>query len=238
MSLPEPYYDRDGIQIFCADCISLMSRMSPNSVDLIVTDPPYGMKWQSNHRQVKFDLIANDTSDFEIAPFMNEMIRVLRDPRHFYLFGRWDLSSFPVNGIAELIWDKATMSGGDLESVWGKSHEPITFGVKGVRASSQGKAAELTARMRRGSVLRHLRKNASGVKWHPTEKPVRLLQELIESSSRIGEIVLDPFMGSGSTLVAAQLEGRRAIGIEIEERYCAIAVQRLQQAVLPLEVTP
>jgi DNA modification methylase len=67
---------------------------------------------------------------------------------------------------------------------------------------------------------------------HPTEKPVMLLRQLIEASSLHGDVVLDPFLGSGSTVVAARTEGRRAVGIEIEERYCEIAAKRLAQEVL------
>ena len=90
--------------------------------------------------------------------------------------------------------------------------------------------------MRRGTVLRYPNTRGRGATRHPTEKPVALLRELIESSSRFGETVLDPFIGSGSTLVAAALEGRKAIGIEIEERYCEIAANRLAHGALPLEV--
>ncbi len=91
--------------------------------------------------------------------------------------------------------------------------------------------------MRRGTVLRSLRPHSRLVNRHPTEKPVDILRELIESSSRIGELVLDPFAGVGSTLVASWLESRRAIGIEIEERYCEIAAKRLEQEVIPIEAS-
>jgi site-specific DNA-methyltransferase (adenine-specific) len=71
---------------------------------------------------------------------------------------------------------------------------------------------------------------------HPTPKPEWLMRQLIESSSRPADTVMDPYMGSGTTLVAAKALGRRAIGIELEERYCEIAAKRLQQSVLPLEL--
>ncbi|MEU4296359.1 DNA-methyltransferase [Kitasatospora aureofaciens] len=74
------------------------------------------------------------------------------------------------------------------------------------------------------------RKNGTQVNRHPTEKPVRLMAELIESSSRRGELILDPFAGSGSTLVAALLAGRHAIGCELDERYVEVAVQRIREA--------
>jgi site-specific DNA-methyltransferase (adenine-specific) len=68
---------------------------------------------------------------------------------------------------------------------------------------------------------------SGAVTTHPTEKPVRLIRELVESSSCFDEIVLDPFAGSGSTLLAAVLEGRKAVGIEISESFCADAAKRL-----------
>jgi site-specific DNA-methyltransferase (adenine-specific) len=76
--------------------------------------------------------------------------------------------------------------------------------------------------------LRAIRKNSRGSKRHPTEKPVDVLRQMIESSSMIGELVLDPFAGSGSALVAAMIEDRRAIGIEVEERYCEEAAKWLE----------
>jgi site-specific DNA-methyltransferase (adenine-specific) len=79
-------------------------------------------------------------------------------------------------------------------------------------------------------VIRVPRPNAKQVKRHPTEKPVALLRRLIESSSLIGETVLDPFLGSGSTIVAAIAEGRKGIGIELEERYVETAVERCDKA--------
>lgn len=86
--------------------------------------------------------------------------------------------------------------------------------------------------MRRGSVIRCQRLNSEAITKHPTEKPVMLMRQLVESSSIIGDSVLDPFCGSGSALEAAQIEGRSAVGIEIEERYCEIAAERLSQKVL------
>src|SRR5690606_30592018 len=112
----------------------------------------------------------------------------------------------------------------------------IAFGTyQPKHVKSRGQKGALAARLRRGSVIT-VPRVPTGTMTHPTEKPQLLLRQLIESSSSIGEAILDPFMGTGSTLIAARTEGRRAIGIELEERYCEIAVKRLQQAVLPVEV--
>lgn len=88
-----------------------------------------------------------------------------------------------------------------------------------------------TVRWKRGSVLKYQRIHGGGVDKHPNEKPVPLLRELIECSSRFNEIVLDPFMGSGATIEAAHKEGRRAIGIEQDERWCEMSAKRLSQEV-------
>lgn len=84
-------------------------------------------------------------------------------------------------------------------------------------------------RLRKGSVLTFGRRTGRTLR-HPTEKPLNLLRELVESSSRVGELILDPYAGVGSTGVTAILAGRRALLVELEEKYCEIAISRLKKA--------
>ena len=226
----KPYYEQPDVTLYLADCREVLPTLAADSVDLIVTDPPYGVKWQSNRRALAFDAIAGDDSTEAAVIGLGLALPSLRRGRHLYAFGRYDLSALPLAGPAELIWDKEIFSGGDLTIPWGVQHEPIAFYVN----NKDGKLnrtpdGALTARLRRGSVLRVPRLNATAIAQHPTEKPVELLRQLIESSSIMGELVLDPFVGSGSTLVAARAEGRRAVGIEVEERYCDVAATRLER---------
>lgn len=238
MTLPKPYYEHQGMTIYNGDAREILPLLEPGSVDLIVTDPPYGQDYNAgNRRQQRFESIIGDATLEEAQSVtlevMGLVLKVLEHNRHLYWFGRADLTSLNIGPVAELIWDKGQMNLGNLEIVWGKAHEYIQFAV-GKRWKMERTEGGLTARLRRGSVLRYPRLNSVQVINHPSEKPVMLLRELIEASSRIGDTVLDPFMGSGSTLVAAQVEGRKAIGIEIELKYCQIAVQRMSQEVMPL----
>jgi site-specific DNA-methyltransferase (adenine-specific) len=203
-------------------------------MDLLLTDPPYGIGWESGlRRHDMFGPIINDQGQLAILDAIALSLPYLKRGRHIYCFGADGFGSLPVCGHTELIWDKGMMGPGDLTLPWGPAHERIAFGVYQIsKANRQDGSGRLAARLRQGSVLRVPRLNSAAVVRHPTEKPVLLLRQLIESSSVIGETVLDPFVGSGSTLVAARLEGRNAIGIEIEERYCEIAALRLQQEVL------
>ena len=229
-----PYYQEDGVTIYHGDCRHYLPCLPVGSVDLIVTDPPYGIGWSGTLRRddSPLGLIAGDDGSFDVREMMRLGLQTLRRNRHFYVFGRYDFSGLPISGTAELIWDKV-IPGPPAPAPWQYQHEYIQFGthndLPSARARGDGKGA---ARLRRGTVLRFQRPNALGAQTHPTEKPIALLRELIESSSKIGEMVLDPCLGSGSTLAAAKLEGRRAIGIEIEERYCEIAAERLRQRVL------
>lgn len=232
----KPFYSQSGITIYHGDCREVLPTLPPESVDLIITDPPYGMRWQSGSRRLQFDPIIGDDSGDAAVEGLRAALPALRGRRHVYVFGRFDFSSLALQEPTELIWDKSLQSSGDLESPWGQEHEYIQFAVyqpsEAHKASGKGR---LMARLRKGSVLRVPRLIGLSLR-HPAEKPVLLLRELIESSSCIGETVLDSFMGVGSTLVAARIEGREAIGIELDERYCEIAARRLAQDVLPLEV--
>jgi DNA modification methylase len=202
-----PYYEQAGITIYHGDCREILPSLS-TVVDLVVSDPPYGISYVND----RFGGIANDHDTSTAIGGISAALRLMRVGRHIYVFGRYDFSSLPLSGFTELVWDKGIMGQGG-QHVWAPQHEYIQFAT--FRPSAQNRAdgrGNGAARLRRGTVLRHQRPHTTGVVRHPTEKPVGLLRELIESSSRIGEMVIDPFAGSGSTLVAALLEGRRAIG--------------------------
>lgn len=235
----KPYFDDGQVTLYCGDCRDVLPRLAPASVHLLLTDPPYGVGFTSHGRRVEaFGPMVGDDGTLNVEAALRSAVRVLRNGRHLYVFGTADLTGFPLGGRCGLIWDKGTFSGGDLDNGWAMAHEPIQFGVyvplpAAVRARRGD--GERLARLRRGSVLRYQRPSGSSVRRHPTEKPVALLRELIEMSSRPGEVVLDPFAGSGSTGVAAALEGRRALLVEVDERYCEVAADRLRrlQRVLP-----
>jgi site-specific DNA-methyltransferase (adenine-specific) len=231
----KPYYQDADVTLYHGDCREV--RLTPGSVDLLLADPPYGVNWQSGLRQQAFDLIANDGGTFPLLDVLGGLLPALKRGRHLYVFGLEDFGTLPVAASTELIWDKEMTGPGDLALPWGPGHERILLGCYKIsKANRDDGYGRLAARLRRHSVIRCPRINAAAVTRHPTEKPVPLLRELIESSSSMGELVFDPYAGSGSTLVAAKLEGRRAIGIELDERYCAVAAERLAQQVLPLAV--
>lgn len=231
-----PYYEQDGITIYHGDCREILPTL--DLVDLVLTDPPYGVNYESNFRQQTWGKIEGDDGSLDIAECISLTLRRLPPNRHIYVFGPLDLSSLAVGPTVELIWDKGKVGSGDLSLPWGPSHERIAFAVhKPYQSMKANGGGRLAARLRQGSVIRCPKiNNGRGATNHPTEKPTALLRQLIESSSCFGETVLDPFMGSGSTLIAAQMEGRGAIGIELSEAHCETAVKRLQQTILPLEM--
>jgi site-specific DNA-methyltransferase (adenine-specific) len=119
-----------------------------------------------------------------------------------------------------LVWDKGPGVGGNGNTtLWKRSWELIQIDPHGRGASGARDVA----------ILRYWATSWSGHKLHPTEKPLPLMRYLVEKLTRPGELILDPFMGAGTTLVAARQLGRRAIGIELERRYCDRAIDGLRQ---------
>jgi DNA modification methylase len=224
-----PYFSEHGFELYLGDCTQVCAVLPRNSMHLMVTDPPYGVKWQSGRRSLKFDQIKNDDGTLNLPAAIDICVRLLlRDHRHAYVFAKpHTLGGTRLQNLTELVWDKQMPGLGDLTSPWGPQHEIITFGIKG--SKSQTAECGLAARLRRGSVLRVTRLVGTSVAKHPTEKPVALLRQLIESSSSFGERVFDPFTGSGSTLVAAAKEERVATGIELDEQYCETAANWLRE---------
>jgi len=212
----------------------VLPTLARDSVDLLATDPPYGVNWQSGHRKASatFDPIAGDDGSLDVPGALALGMHALRNYRHVYVFGfAPDALTGPLrlSATADLVWDKEVHGMGDLSLPWAPSHERLTFGVH-VRSAATRRDGRLAARLRQGSVLHGRRANGPGVKRHPTEKPLALMRQLVESSSNVGETVMDPFAGAGATLVAAVLAGRHAIGIELDERYAETAAKRLRKA--------
>lgn len=215
----KPFYEQDGITIYHGDCL----RVSTWSTgDVLVTDPPYGMCLRSGRRGAFGDsTIAGDTS----TAARDAVLRAW-GARPALVFGRWSVPR-PAGTRMVLTWEKGEHVGmGDLQVPWKPNTEEIYVigsGFVGHRGSSV---------LRHHAIAGTVGNAAAGTRHHPTEKPLGLMRELIQKCPE--GIVVDPFMGSGTTLRAALDLGRNAIGIEIEERYCEIAAKRLAQGVLAL----
>ncbi len=238
----KPIFESEGVILYCGDALEVIPELPAEGIgaarrvyDLLLTDPPYCNGYKTNSRDVleQFDGITGDDDYTKVLEILNKSWRELKINRHGYVFGPITPSqTIPneVGGVTDLIWDKSSMSAGDLTIPWGKSHEPIWFGVKRYTGKRSEKTGQLAARLRKGTVLRVSRSGETS-RTHPTQKPIALLTQLIEMSTGQNEIVFDPFMGTGSTCIAAILEGRRTIGIEIEPKYCEEAIKRVKQAI-------
>lgn len=220
-----PYYSRDGQTIYNGDCLSVMKSFPDKSFDLVLTDPPYGMNYQSSWRTDKHEMIAFDDPEDTtwLIPFLKETYRVLKDDSHAYIFTNDYLFSkfqewMPHCGFdvkRTLVWVKNNHTSGDLEGDYANKTEWVIFAHKGRRLLRGGRDT---------NVLNFARVNTDN---HPTEKPVDLCAYLIGKSTEEGQTILDPFMGSGTTLVAAKNLKRKAVGIELSKKYCDVAVSRL-----------
>lgn len=232
-----PYYESDGITIYHGDCRDVAESLSPGCVDLVLTDPPYGQAFVSGMRTatdlgaVRGDGVRQGIRSVRRA--LNDLVPVYSDAAHFLVFCHWESWPDFYDNLSHLfavrnalIWHKDRGGMGDLRHEYAKDYEVILFG-------GRSRAREIDGR-RDGTVIRGFPPVPGGAREHPTEKPVSLLQYFIGKHAPEGGLVLDPFMGSGTTLVAAKNLGRRAIGIEIEERYCEIAAGRLSQGVFDL----
>ena len=217
--LPAPYYSDAAVTIYHGDCRELLPLIE---ADVIVTDPPYGMGFSSGWNgafgssEIKGD---HDTS-------ARDFVLTIWGGRPALVFGRWSVPH-PVATRMVLTWEKGNHVGmGDLSLPWRPNTEEIYVigtGFVGRRDTSVIRELAIAGTVGRAD---------QGTRLHPTQKPVGLLRDLILACP-LG-VILDPFMGSGTTLRAAKDLGRKAIGIEIEERYCEIAAKRMSQSILPL----
>jgi site-specific DNA-methyltransferase (adenine-specific) len=217
------YYQDDFVTLYHGDCLT--EHREWLDADVLVTDPPYGVAYESNMQRNKKRAkqgrpVANDKS----AEARDAVLSIWGE-RPSITFGRWDIPR-PERTHTRLIWDKGNTVGmGDLSIPWGRSEEEIYIAGKGFVGKREGNV--LRAQM--------LMNNNPDRLGHPTPKPVGLMEVLIGKCPP--GVVSDPFAGSGATLAAAKNLGRKAVGIELEERYCETIAKRLSQDLLELEWT-
>lgn len=226
-------------EVLQGDCISLLREIPDESVDLVLTDPPYGIAFNSNRSKEtvyrtalkSVDGIYNDGNDNTefLSDVIQELGRVLKNDRHIYWFTRWDRIQLQLPLIEKyftpknaIVWMKNNWSMGDLQGAYAGQYEVILFAQKGRRILN-----EVDGRKRHADILQYDRVPASRLR-HSHEKPEELIEFLIEKSSNEGEIVLDPFAGSGTTAVCAKRLGRRFITMELDSDYVGIARKRLE----------
>lgn len=222
-------------KLYQGDCLEVMKNIEDGSVDLVVTDPPYktitgGDSNGANSERPKGMLRGNRKlfkhQKMNISDWMPEIYRVLKEGSHCYIFTN------SLN-LQEML-NEATKVGFKLHNllVWEKNNcTPSQYYMKNceyVLFLRKGKAKWINNIGDSKTV--HKFNNIIGNKLHPTEKPVDLLEYYLLNSSEPNDVIFDPFMGSGSTGVAALNTNRDFIGIELDEGYFNIAQNRIEEA--------
>jgi site-specific DNA-methyltransferase (adenine-specific) len=194
-------------------------------VDCILTDPPYGMNFKSNYRKEKYNSIANDNNLDFIKNYFSRCYTLLKEDTHIYCFCSWhNIDKFKIEFEKYfklkniIVWEKNNTSMGDLKGSYAPKHEFILYGHKGRRLRNGFRHADI------------IKANRTNNKLHPTQKPVDLLEIFIKQSTNENDIILDCFMGSGSTGVACMNINRKFIGIELDNNYFDIASKRIEEA--------
>lgn len=214
--------------IIHGDSLTVLRQMEAESVDAIITDPPYGIDYRAHWTK---SVVKNDNAPF--IWFLYDAFRVLKTGNSgqgsLVCFTRWDVEQTFIDAMklagfqirSEVVWDKVLHAAGDCKTQFAPAHENILFAIKGRFSFPGGRPKDVIS----------FKKLTSTQMIHPTEKPVGLLTNLITSVTKPGDLILDPFAGSGSTLVAAKKTGRRFIGIELDDEYFEKAKRRVEEAI-------
>ena len=212
--------------IFHGNCIEFIKTIEDKSIDCLITDPPYGVDIQFGAYDNQLSRkIENDGNIDDALLLLDEMLlevkSKLKDNAHIYIFCNWKIypqfnaiisKHFQIKNL--IIWDKLFMGMGDLKGNYSSSYEMIVF--------AGGNREFLT----RPKNIIQCRFNDE--RFHNTQKPVDLIKQLIENSTNVNETIFDPFLGSGSTVIAANQLKRNFIGCEIDEQNYKITLKRLE----------
>jgi site-specific DNA-methyltransferase (adenine-specific) len=209
-------------RIHNTDCIEFMEQIPSDYFDLVLTDPPFGMSFKSGFRKEQHKAIENDDNLEWLGDFARELHRVSKDDAHIYIFcSQHFIEKFKIE-IQKyrkvkniLIWEKNNVGMGDLDGDYAPKYEMILFCSNGEKKLNNGRSANIIKATKTQNEL------------HPTQKPIDLIEFLVKKSSKKGDIVFDPFMGSGTTAVACKSLGLDWCGCELEKKYIKTANKRL-----------
>ena len=217
----KPYYQEPNITIYNGDCLNIMKEFPDKYFDLCLTDPPYGVKrdegfdgFEGFRGRGKLITRRKYEDDWDNnRPDKIYFDKILQISKDVLIFGGNFFADILPQGKYWIVWDKLnTMpTFGDCELIWTNLNRSS---VKKLVWQYNGLIGKEKTR------------------YHPTQKPLKLLHDLISTYSNCDDLILDPFFGSGTTLRACKNLGRKCIGIEISKKYCDIAIQRLGQEVI------
>jgi site-specific DNA-methyltransferase (adenine-specific) len=221
-----PYYEQDGITIYLGDCREILPTLP--KVDLVLTDPPYELTATGGGIGARRKYLA-DISGHIDAGFDIELLRSF--PNWMCFCSKEQLPKLILAAMEwRLRWALITWNKPNPTPLVNANYLPDTEYIIHGFQSSKNLYGGYGQRSR--FIVHPVEQNKFA---HPTVKPLPVICRLVRTGSDEGQTILDPFMGSGTTLVAAKQLGRRAIGIEIEEKYCEIAANRLRQVVFSLD---
>ena len=223
------YYQDDHVTLYHGDCLDVLPEIEKRTVDVVLTDPPFFMPATHYSSRTHWQKSWGDTSI--LAAFWGQVldatVPTMKESGHMLAF--CDGASYPVfypgtyrrfDSLRSLVWDKGRIGMGApyrnqhelvLSARWSGSYRSDERGVSDVFKFSPVPPNQ---------------------RMHPVDKPVELLQEVLKPITPANGVVLDPFAGGGSTIIAALSSGMRCVGIETEEKYCEIIAKRLDQGVI------
>lgn len=218
------------VTLHCGDCLEILQTLPDNSVDMVLTDPPYGINFQGNggNKRTRFEKILNDKTPF--VEFIQHLPRILKPTGCAMIFTRWVVQQVFIDELIKhglkpkniVIWDKMAHGQGDLKRAFGSRYESIIFVANNEFRFNGKRPTDIVQCMKINSL--HL--------IHPNQKPVALLENLIEKCTKENQTVLDCFMGSGSTGIACFNTNRKFIGIELDKKYFELSQSRINEGKL------
>lgn len=207
------------------DSLKVLNDLDDGVIDIVITDPPYGINYKSNssiydNTITKRGLLNDGDEAFELLDKTCEILqRKTSENAHLYFFCSWAVFSKFESIIGKyftiktpLVWDKKNLTQGDLYNDWSNQTEIIIYCVKGKKGFNK----------RKGNLLSVSRLHTSKM-VHPTQKPVELIKHILDASALKNDFIVDPFMGSGSTIKACNQYGLKSLGIELDNEMFLIA---------------